>query len=395
MNSPPLSRRALSRVLQSLLTAELQAARGTGFGNDGTEHSRSGRWPEDLILGEVGANALGCDSLELLRVAAAANEMFCLYEAGLEMELFSARTFGGWLDVIEAAWRAGVARVTFNTSGSTGAPKRATHDFGQLYIEVGFLATLFGESRRVVALARAHHIYGFLFTAMLPDRLGVDVAAHDGAVRNGRLDLREGDLVVAIPELWSFLNRTVTAWPKHVDGVVSTGPCAPGLIGLLIEDGLGSMTEIYGSTETAGIGTRRWPELRYRLMPQWTPIRSNDPDRTDLFHASGRRVQAMDRLQMDEEGFFTIGGRLDGLVQVGGTNVHPAGIAALLAGRPGVVEAAVGLMRLSDGQRLEAYLVLDPRSSAETVRGELEVWIEQHLAAAERPKALTFVSTLP
>ena len=409
MSSPILSRCALARVLQSLLTAELHAARGGALASHGGPHASRAPWSEDLLLGEGGATSLGCDSLELLRLAAAANEMFHLYEAGLESEVFRARSFGEWLDVIEAAWLAGVGEITFRTSGTSrpnGNPGRCTHSFAYLQTEVRYLAELFAGSRRIVAAALAHHIYGFLFTAMLADRFGVEVLPYHPTVSAAvPLGMREGDLVVSIPELWEFLDRTVRAWPKHVDGVVSTAACAPTLIGSLIESGLHSMTEIYGSTETAGIGTRRWPQERYRWMPQWTPLGAGDPgvDQPDagdpggttLLHTSGVRVQTMDRLHLAGDGSFTVAGRLDGSVQVGGTNVYPARVAALLASRPGVAEAVVGLMPPSEGGRLKAFIVPAAGTLTETVRKELELWMEEHLSAVERPRALLFGSAIP
>jgi 4-coumarate--CoA ligase (photoactive yellow protein activation family) len=243
-------------------------------------------------------------------------------------------------------------------------------------------------------LTPAHHIYGFLFTAMLPDRLGAEVLAYDpgrGAALPPRL--QQNDLLVSIPEYWGYLNRTVTEWPTLVDGVVSTAPCARELIGALIDNGVSSMTEIYGSTETAGIGTRRWPEEGYRLMPQWTSVDSVYADRTELAHISGIRVQLMDRLHLQEDGCFTIAGRLDGAVQVGGTNVYPARIAASLAALPGVADAAVSLAKM--GGRLNAFIVLDPGVSSETVRHELGTWMQQHMVAVERPQSLVFVAALP
>jgi 4-coumarate--CoA ligase (photoactive yellow protein activation family) len=392
MTSPLLSRCALARVLQSLLTAELYKARFFPLGP----------WPEHLVMGDMGdgeAESLGCDSLEMLALAAATNEMFCLYEASLDAAVFRARTFGDWLDTVEAAWQAGVTHLTFRTSGSTGIPRRCTHQFGMLKTEVRFLAEMFATNRRVFALAPAHHIYGFLFTAMLADRLGAEVVTYDPVAGQGCSPrMQPNDLLVSIPERWSFLNRTVTSWPRKVDGVVSTAPCARELIGALITNGLDSMTEIYGSTETAGIGTRRWPEDRYRLMPQWTPtgsvdVDSADADGTELVHLSGARVQPMDRLLLEEDRGFTIAGRLDGAVQVGGTNVYPARIAALLAARPGVAEAYVGLARI--GERLRAFIVPDAGASSELMRRELEVWIEQNLTAVERPKSLVFGPVLP
>ncbi|MBB5331689.1 AMP-binding protein [Tunturiibacter gelidoferens] len=391
MSSPFLSRHALARVLQSLLETELKAARGGVFRDEEFPHRLSGVWPEDVKIAGDGSHSLGCDSLEVIGLAAATNEMFHLSEANLDIEVFSGKTFGDWLDIIEAGWQAGVVHITFRTSGSTGTPKRCTHEFTHLQVEVRHLAELFVTRRRAVALALAHHIYGFIFTAMLPDQLGIDVLSHK-RVRQVGPDhwLRRGDLVVSIPEHWEFLNRTLTKWPAGVNGVVSTAPCSRRLIDSLMERGLHGMTEIYGSTETSGIGTRAWPEETYRLMPHWQPASTNNRWKTDLLHNSGMQVKLMDRIQFRDDGSFYLTGRLDGSVQVGGTNVYPARIASLLVSRPGVADAAVRLMRPDEGVRLKAFIVPNSELPQGILVRELESWIETHLATAERPKKLTF-----
>jgi len=155
------------------------------------------------------------------------------------------------------------------------------------------------------------------------------------------------------------------------------------------------MTEVYGSTETSGVGIRTWPEDTYRLMPQWQGGTTSDRGQSSLTHGSGKRVQLMDRIHFRENERFELAGRLDGSVQVGGTNVFPERIAALLVSLPGVAGAAVRLMRPEEGTRMKALVVPALESSGEDLRRELETWIETHLPAVERPKALTFVPAIP
>lgn len=394
MISTFLSRSALARVLQSLLTADLKAARGGVSGRCGSSHSLEGVWPEELQIAGDGLSSLGCDSLDVMSLAAATNEMFHLYEAKNEGDLLSAETFGDWLDIIEAAWNGGVVRVTFMTSGSTGPPKRCTHELSHLQTEIRYLAEIFAGRRRIIALAPAHHIYGFIFTAMLPDQLGIEVVPAErlgpgGFARN----LRTGDLIVSIPDRWQWLNQTLATWTKGVDGVVSTAPCPSELIRSLMQRGLNGMTEVYGSSETSGIAVRTWAEDTYRLMPHWRRI-SIDPGGTDLIHVSGLRVRLMDRIEFGKDDRFVLGGRRDGAAQVGGTNVYPSRIAALLLARPGVAKAAVRLMRPEEGVRLKAFIVPVPEACPEDLRRELEIWIDTNLMAVERPKALSFGAVL-
>ncbi len=384
----PLSRPALARILESKLRAELAAARG-----------RSGApppalppapWPEDMALDEGG---LGADSLERLWLAGAVNEMFHLHEAGLEDGLLDAPTFGAWLDRAGRALGA-AARVTFATSGSTGAPKRCAHALPELLEEVEALGSLLPGRRRVVSTVPAHHIYGFLFTALLPDRLGVPVAP-------AATPLEPGDLVVSFPERWLFLERSVERFPPDVTGTTSTAPCPAWLPEALAARGLAGLLEIYGSSETAGIGVRRWPDPAYTLLPHWRfagppSDPGSGPRPVELLRRSGARAATMDGLLVEGERRFTVGARADGAVQVGGVNVHPAAVAARLAQHPGVRDAAVRLMRPDEGSRLKAFVVpSDPAADPEPLRAALAAWIDAQLPAAERPRALSFGAELP
>lgn len=400
MSRPLLSRRAVGRVLQSLLSAELAVSRAQRSQKLETTFGLASPWPEDMLLGGHATGAqcgsLGCDSLEMLWLSAATNEMFHLHEAGCETDLLGAKTFGQWIDCIEAAWRQGVNSVTFSTSGSTGVPKRCPQPFSHLQLEVAFLADLFSNRRHVLCFTPVHHIYGFLFGAMLADAVGDAEHPSCGSLESLIRMLGPGDLVVCSPAYWQWLSQTISLWPEDVQGVTSTEACALELIKTLLHKGLTGMTEIYGSTETSGIGVRAWPAERYRLMPHWIPIGPDDcGDPLQLTSSLGRQVSLMDSVEIDEDGTFVVAGRRDAAVQVGGTNVFPLKIAALMGSRPGVKSVGVRLMRPTEGNRLKAFVVPEVGEDEEALLLALESWIALHLTVAERPKAIRFGIALP
>ena len=94
--------------------------------------------------------------------------------------------------------------------------------------------------------------------------------------------------------------------------------------------------------------------------------------------------------RIDEDGHLHICGRSDDVLISGGVNVHPAVLEDVLAGCPGVVEAGIaGRHDTVWGHRLVAVYV--GRLSTE----ELARWIEQHIAAAMRPRDFIRVANLP
>jgi long-chain acyl-CoA synthetase len=391
-----LSRSSLSAVLQSLLGAELRAARGRKDSGVRLPPHLPPVWSGDMPLSGAIGQGLGCDSLEVLWLASAVNEMFHLHEVALEDDLMGASTFGGWLNCVEAAWERGVASVTFSTSGSTGRPKRCVHAADTLQAETEYLSDLFRGRRRIVSLVPAHHIYGFLFTAMLPERLGIEwLSSTDLGVGQLARELMPGDLVVTYPERWHWLERSLRSWPRDVEGVVSTAPCPPELIAALSRQGLTAMTEVYGSSETAGVGIRRRPDANYHLLPRWRFAEPFDPDAPEVLDGTGARVALPDRIVRHGGDCFELAGRRDGAVQVGGVNVFPEHVAALVRRQPNVRDAAVRLMREDEGVRLKAFVVPATGVDPVQLRVALTTWIGIELPAASRPTAITFGSVLP
>ncbi|HEV2558588.1 MAG TPA: AMP-binding protein [Microvirga sp.] len=383
-----LPREAVRRVLEAKIRAEIAAARR--LNGRGSATLPPGPWPDEVSLSEESRPGTGSDSLERLWVAAAVNEMFHLDDHGEQERLPGLRRFGEWVDAVAGCTERGFAAVTFTTSGSTGEPKRCTHRTADLAEEVDHLASLFADRARLVAAVPPHHIYGFLFTVLLPDRLGRPVVAVAEAG-----SLRAGDLLVSFPDHWAFVERSTSAFADDVSGVTSTAPCPPALIAALMDKGLGGFTEVYGSSETAGIGTRRWPAGDYTLMPHWTKA-AEESDATLLERRDGRRAELMDRLAWTDARSFRVEGRRDSAVQVAGINVFPARVAAVLKEHPDVADAAVRGTALAEGGRLKAFIVpRDPEADVGALDESLRAWAAERLASPERPQAYRFGPALP
>jgi len=98
---------------------------------------------------------------------------------------------------------------------------------------------------------------------------------------------------------------------------------------------------------------------------------------------------------VDEEGRFSVVGRLSELVITGGLNVYPREVENVLRAFPGVAEAAVlGVPDDDLGERVVAAVVADPWAGGLDLDA-LAAHARQHLAPYKCPKALRVVQDLP
>jgi long-chain acyl-CoA synthetase len=252
----------------------------------------------------------------------------------------------------------------FRTSGTSGTPRIVGLDHGKIDREINHLANLFATRRRIVSLVPNHHIYGYLWTILLAEALKVEALTAPGR-------LRFGDLVVGFPGGWRKLPSS--GWVPDV-WAVSSGASASGTEAEHLRAiGCARWFDVYGSTETAGIGMRESPDAPFELFPWWP----------DSF------TEAPNRLHWVGERHFFVGDRRDGAVQVSGLNVYPERVAAVLMEHPGVREAVVRKMRPEEGERLKAFIV--GSATAE----ELLTWCEERLSKPERPTAIYLGHSLP
>lgn len=383
---------ALERFVGDLVADELRLLRPGGA------DLAPRPWPPAMSLGEDG---LGMDSLERLSVASALSEALHLHESGIEDLLLARPRFGDWLQIAARGLAHFSQRMSFRTSGSSGRPKCCVHAMADLVQEAEHLATLFAGAQRVVSAVPAHHIYGFLFTVLLPQRLGgVEVVdLRQQAVPALPRHLAAGDLFVGHPAHWALVARHAAELPAGVVGVTSTAPCPADLARALTRPGaLHRLVQVYGSSETAGIGWRERADDPYRLMPHWARDRQNDAvlwRRAADATREPRRVELQDRLEWQDDTRFELRGRVDAAVQVAGINVFPSRVREVLQAHPQVADAVVRPMQAHEGERLKAFIVPAAGANWDALVAELARWVQSRLSAPERPKAFTLGERLP
>jgi 4-coumarate--CoA ligase len=173
-------------------------------------------------------------------------------------------------------------------------------------------------------------------------------------------------------------------------GVTSTAPCPAEVADGLAAAGL-RLLQVYGSSETAGLGWRWSSQESYRLFPWWTAA---DGGRSVRRCGAGA-VPLPDVVTWQAPDRFQVGARVDGAIQVGGVNIHPDSIADLLRDHPEVAQAAVRVFPTADGPRLKAAIVPAAGADRVALADRLGAWAAERLLPVERPRSITVLDRLP
>lgn len=165
------------------------------------------------------------------------------------------------------------ATVDFETSGTTGEPRRWRRLRAKFWQEAGMLAALLAPERpeAVVSFVPPLHLFGALSTVLVPAHLRVPVWYRRAFL--GRLPDVDGRRVAVSATPWIFrLLLEHAEWVGRLDRLVvlcGGAPLPATARQLLDREGPDRMSvvEVLGSTEAGGIATRRW---RTGEPPDWT-----------------------------------------------------------------------------------------------------------------------------
>ncbi|CAM4187491.1 AMP-binding protein [Vreelandella rituensis] len=359
----------ISQLLRSLLQSELSTYRGV---------------PLSFL-----PDAPAIDSLERLYLASSVAEFFCLHETGIEDRLLMEESVEAWSQLVAQAV-AHTSGLVFRTSGSTGEPKACHHRWADIEAEAWALHQRLSERmtpERVVAWLPLHHLYGFMLGMAYPANNGLEVTVADKALP----PLREGDVVVTVPPRWAYLAKARSDWPKGVVGVSSTAPLPGAVAETLSHHGIAAVMEIYGSSETGGVATRFSPAEPFTLLSHWHRETS---ETLVAAHEDNRSVALPDQVTWRSKSRFTLAGRHDDIVSIGGVNVSTTAVAQQLEALSDVSQCAVRPVQAGDGQtRLKAFVV-----PVDASRDDIATRIDATLKdwpSAQRPISITYGEALP
>jgi long-chain acyl-CoA synthetase len=322
---------------------------------------------------------LGLDSLQRMVLAASVNEFFGIFNTAAENYLLADTNLAHWTACILRARQEFDDAITFRTSG--GAAKAIGHPLESLLAEARFLTQLLPRPAQVISTVPAQHIYGFIFTVLLPSlwacplRLLSDISI---------TDLGPDTLLIGTPFTWEFIAQSIPPGAAvRYQGVSSTAPMPPGLFAQLIDAGV-SLTEVYGSSDTGGLGYRQTPDAPFTLFPYLTLIPGNPAQITRA--DTGATVAIPDRIERVSARTVRVLGRIDEAIQVAGVNVYPTHIRRVILDCPLVADcdvyakATAGVSQLYGAVRLR---VLNEANREACLR-----WIRERLSAPETPANL-------
>jgi long-chain acyl-CoA synthetase len=126
--------------------------------------------------------------------------------------------------------------------------------------------------------------------------------------------------------------------------------------------------------------------------PQVMQAYHNNPDETSRTIREGW-LYTGDVARMDEDGYFFIVDRKKDLIKVGGLQVWPKDVEAVINSHPGVLEcAAAGVPDMAQGEKVIAWVV---RKDRDLTEAEVIEWCRKDLASYKLPSEVYFIEKLP
>lgn len=298
------------------------------------------------------------------------------------------------------------------TSGSTGRPTAHAKSWGQLWRGAGNCIAALGWTLparyAVVGSVPPQHMFGLESTVMLPWHAGIPVHTHKPLLP---ADLETALAQCARPCWW--MTTAVHLRPplqaettlRELAGIVaSTMSLPPALAAAAEARWQVPVVEIYGSTETGALATRRTAADEW-----WTPLRgvelSQQVDGEDRrIRAAGSHIDVpvllADELRLNPDGRFLWLGRAADMLKIGGKRASLSALNQWIAEVPGVDDAvyfvpdAAGDAASHDdahpARRLAAFYVSATLSPAQ-VRAALRARVDPVFV----PRPLFRVAQLP
>jgi acyl-coenzyme A synthetase/AMP-(fatty) acid ligase len=268
------------------------------------------------------------------------------------------------------------------TGGTTGKQKLWSKTPRNLFAEASYLLQRFNisDADLFAATVPPHHIYGLLFSVILPFLSAATTLAgmliFPGEIA-AALEKDRATILISVPihyrALASYdLSRHRLRLAFSSAGMLDKKDAET----FYRTTGLG-VTEVYGSTETGGIATRCRADGDTLWTPftaaDWKIIRKRLAVRSDLLSPDLRRdddgfFMTGDLAESSGNGQFNLLGRADGVVKVAGRRVDLNEVQDKLKQLPGVQDAAVLALPVQRGRQNDIVAFVVTGSDVRQIR---------------------------
>jgi acyl-CoA synthetase (AMP-forming)/AMP-acid ligase II len=321
------------------------------------------------------------------------------------------------------------------TSGTTGIPKGVMLDHANIdaMAEMGRQALQIGPTDRCLLILPLFHVNGIAVSVLMPLLAGSSVVIADRFDPPTFFDTIENErptFFSAVPTIYTML----AALPADVVpdtssvrfGVCGAAPAPPELLtrfearyGFPLIEGYGMSEGTCASTINPVAGPLRagtvgiaFPGQEIRIVDESGAEMATGadgeviiagpnimrgylgrPDETARAIIDGW-LHTGDIGHLDADGYLTLVGRSKDMIIRGGENIYPKEIEDVLAGDPGVLEAAViGVPDDKWGEVVAAYV--QPRPGQTVDPEALQALCARRLAGYKRPTSITVIDAIP
>ncbi len=291
------------------------------------------------------------------------------------------------------------------TGGSTGKPKIWSKTINNLFSEALYLSNKYNISQndRFVATVSPYHIYGLLFSVIIPfvssARVLDDICTFPNEIVSS-IEKNRATILAGVPMHYRILHgRSIASSSLRIAfssaGVLSERDGDD----FYRQNGIG-VVEIYGSTETGGIASRCRAEGETGFTPfdniDWKIVEGQLHVKSEFVSPEIKRdsvgfFKTGDRVRLHGDSGFLLLGRSDAVIKVGGKRVDLEEIRDKLIKIQGVRDAFVISVPVREGRGNAIAAVVEGDPDKKHLRQSLSDLLEPYAI----PRGIKIVDQIP